>query len=557
MPTQRGFDSYYGFLSGCEDHVNQLNCCGPCDVKKYGIGKVIDLFEADNAKNTSGPAVGKNGTNNMYGFTQHAVDKIAAHDKARPFFLYAALHNTHAPFEVPPAYEALYNHSFRPQNVWSGMVSAVDESVGNITAALKASGMWDNTLLVFATDNGSPVCGWGASGSNAPLRGGKASDWEGGVRVPGVVGGGWTGLPAAARGTTTRGLVHISDWYKTFAAVAGADGVDGGGPSPQDSIDLSGWLLSGKAATTASPRNMIVHDHYCNGCRAKKEASGGGPTSGAAPETAAAAAAEVEVSADGGSDARYRAYFEPYGGTTGPAAGAAATTAAVGAGAGTWATLPGKALTCSSAEFKGSLGTKASAADCLAALQARTDADYGVWRGDPGSNKGCYACDCSDRGDPSTWKYAAMAGAASFVGTGVLVPTPAPPPTPPPFRTNATGAIRVGDWKLMVGAQPQATWFGDFSPNATFNGTAANVQGCTHAPCLFNISADPTEHDDVAAQFPDVVAQLLATFHTLDYEYHGADSQSFGGDQDGYCAAAANNSGFMVPWRDAPVGEHL
>ena len=69
-----------------------------------------------------------------------------------PFFLYAALHNTHAPFEVPPQYEARYNHSFRPQNVWSGMVSAVDESVGNITRALKDNNMWDDTLVVFDTE---------------------------------------------------------------------------------------------------------------------------------------------------------------------------------------------------------------------------------------------------------------------------------------------------------------------------------------------------------------------------------------------------------------------
>ena len=504
--------------------MNQLNCCGPCNATKFGIGKVIDLFEADNAKNVSGAAVGKNGTNNMYGFTSHAVDKILTHDPAKPFFLYAAMHNTHAPFQVPSQFEAKYNHSFRPQNVWSGMVSAVDESVANITLALKTNNMWENTLFVFATDNGSPVCGWGASGSNAPLRGSKSTDFEGGVRVPAFVGGGWGGLPTAARGSVTHGLAHVSDWYKTFAKVAGADGEDAGGPSPQDSIDLSAWLLGGHAATEPSPRSMIVHDHYCHGCRDKV----GG-------------VAEFEIEAD--SAARNRAYLDPYGTAVVP----------VTAGKGTWATLEDKALTCSSAEFKGSLGSKANAADCLSALRARDNADYGVWRGDAGSNKGCYACDCSDRGDPSTWKYDDLKGAVSFVGTGVLVPTPAPPPTPPVFKTNVTGAIRVGDWKLMVGAQPQATWFGAFSPNATFNSTAANVQGCVYAPCLFNISADPTEHNDLSAHFPDVVAQLLATFHTFDQEYHGSDSKSFGGDQDGYCAAAANNSGFMVPWRERPV----
>jgi hypothetical protein len=77
---------------------------------------------------------------------------------------------------------------------------------------------------------------WGASGSNEPFRGGKASDWEGGVRVPLAVSGGL--LPPSARGKKATGLAHVSDWYKTFASLAGASPEDTGGPSPMDSIDL-------------------------------------------------------------------------------------------------------------------------------------------------------------------------------------------------------------------------------------------------------------------------------------------------------------------------------
>jgi arylsulfatase A-like enzyme len=81
-----------------------------------------------------------------------------------------ALHNTHAPFEVPELYASLYNYSFTLQKTWAGMVSMVDETVKNVTTELKAQKMWENTLLIMAGDNGSPVCGWGAAGSNAPLR---------------------------------------------------------------------------------------------------------------------------------------------------------------------------------------------------------------------------------------------------------------------------------------------------------------------------------------------------------------------------------------------------
>jgi arylsulfatase A-like enzyme len=126
---------------------------------------VIDLYEADVEKNFSRAAIGRNGTNNMFGFTSHATATIHAHaaenvrrrqaeistEPERPLFLYAALHNTHAPFQVPARFQDMYNHSFKPQNVWSGMVSAVDETVKNITVALKEASMWENTLLVFAT----------------------------------------------------------------------------------------------------------------------------------------------------------------------------------------------------------------------------------------------------------------------------------------------------------------------------------------------------------------------------------------------------------------------
>ena len=59
--------------------MTQENCCQACNRTRYGIGKVIDLFEEDVARNVSGPALGKNGTSNMFGFTQVAVDIVHAH----------------------------------------------------------------------------------------------------------------------------------------------------------------------------------------------------------------------------------------------------------------------------------------------------------------------------------------------------------------------------------------------------------------------------------------------------------------------------------------------
>ena len=89
--------------------------------------------------------------------------------------------------EAPDEFNAMYSFPLPLQNTFDAMVSVVDSTVANVTVALKASGMWDTTLLIWTTDNGSP-CEVG--GSNAPLRGNKAAAWEGGTRVPAFIAGG-------------------------------------------------------------------------------------------------------------------------------------------------------------------------------------------------------------------------------------------------------------------------------------------------------------------------------------------------------------------------------
>lgn len=104
----------------------------------------------------------------------------------------------------------------------------------------------------MASDNGSPV---EVGGSNWPLRGSKGTNWEGGVRVPALVGGG--ALPPAAAGANRTGLVHASDVYATFCALAGVPAADGDW-APVDGLDA--WpYISG--ANASAPRTRIVHEH--------------------------------------------------------------------------------------------------------------------------------------------------------------------------------------------------------------------------------------------------------------------------------------------------------
>ena len=246
-PVGRGFNASFGFLSGGEDHYSQHNFWGCPNAP------ATDLYQGEQ------PAIGKNGSYNGFAFTDAAIRFVTEHvDKhpANPFFLYFALHNTHAPVEAPADTVALYNFSQSLRNEFNAMTSIVDESVKNVTNALKELGIWENTLFIWTNDNGSPVS---VAGSNYPFRGSKGNNFEGGVHVPALLSGGV--LPEAMRGRVLDGVVHIADFYSTFCHLAGGiDPTDTNpdAPSPIDSLNM--WpYLSG--AVQESPRNLTVFDH--------------------------------------------------------------------------------------------------------------------------------------------------------------------------------------------------------------------------------------------------------------------------------------------------------
>ncbi len=93
----------------------------------------------------------------------------------------------------------------------------MDSAMKNLTQVLKSTKMWDNTLLLWSADNGGPSGVDSKSGNNWPLRGGKHSDFEGGVRANALVTGGY--LPQNRRGKSMDGYIHICDWYQTFAKI--------------------------------------------------------------------------------------------------------------------------------------------------------------------------------------------------------------------------------------------------------------------------------------------------------------------------------------------------
>lgn len=180
-----------------------------------------------------------------------------------PLFLYLAYQAVHAPDQVPIEYSRPYRGLWEdnPQRqTYAGMLTAADEGIGNVTQALREGGLWEDTLVIFTTDNGGPTTTCAVQGSsNHPKRGGKCSVWDGGTRGDGILSG-----PAMTklgfinhRSNSTKAsddgvlhrqfphLFHVVDWMPTIVEMIGVE------IHPSTALDgKSQWqaLLHGTAA---------------------------------------------------------------------------------------------------------------------------------------------------------------------------------------------------------------------------------------------------------------------------------------------------------------------
>jgi len=225
QPNSRGFDDFYGFLGGGHDYLPAK--FGPAYDRQVKAGtKYINEYLLPLEHN------GKPVTETEYltdGLSREAVRFVhEAAAKKTPFFLYLAYNAPHTPLQAKPQDLAQFpDIKDRKRQTYAAMVYGVDRGVGELVKALKATGAYDNTLIVFLSDNGGRT---DEGADNTPLRGVKGDTWEGGYRVPMFFH--WPKhVPA---GQSFDHPVTALDFYPTFAGLAGAtlpvgkklDGVD-------------------------------------------------------------------------------------------------------------------------------------------------------------------------------------------------------------------------------------------------------------------------------------------------------------------------------------------
>ena len=285
LPTTRGFDRYYGLADGCSNFFNPGLKARPGEGPPGRKGKTRVRRWAIEDKVIMGYTSPDKKFYHTDAFTTYAIDRLDEYkDEDKPFVLYLPYTAPHYPLHAWPKDIAKYrgkykigwdeirkqrfkrmnemgiigpNHKLTPRAskawddlsdeqqdaedlkmaVYAAMIDRVDQNLGRLFAKVKELGEWDNTLIMFLTDNGAcseqpnttpdilpgPVesyrtvsVGW-ANASNTPYRKFKSTDYEGGIRTPLIAH--W---PGVIKPGMTNQVGHIIDISATFRDITGA-----------------------------------------------------------------------------------------------------------------------------------------------------------------------------------------------------------------------------------------------------------------------------------------------------------------------------------------------
>jgi arylsulfatase A-like enzyme len=238
-PRQRGFDHQYGPLIGEIDYFTH---------EQHGV---VDWYR-DNDR-----VVEEGYSTTLLG--NEAVKLVDRHDPAAPLFLYLAFNAAHTPYEATPEYLDRYKHIEDPsRRAYAGSITAMDDQIARVLAALDRKKMRENTLIVFMSDNGGTrnamFAGEGDMSKvkipcdNGPYRDGKGSLYEGGTRVAALAT--W---PGHIKPGVLDQMLHVVDWYPTLVGLAGGQTAKA---KPLDGMDVWPTISEGKP----SPRNEIVYN---------------------------------------------------------------------------------------------------------------------------------------------------------------------------------------------------------------------------------------------------------------------------------------------------------
>jgi arylsulfatase A len=253
LPTRHGFDYYYGIPYSNDMAIDPVNAKFAKDIV-FREGKDAEKVRAEKASNNKVPLMRGEDvieypvdqTTLTKRYTAEAV-RLINENKGKPFFLYLPHAMPHVPLHVSADFKG------RTKTMFGDVMEELDWSVGEVLKAVKDAGIDDKTLIIFTSDNGAH------QGSAGPLRGKKATMYEGGFRVPCIVR--WPGKVPA--GVVNDEVTATVDMLPTFAKLAGGSAPD---DRPIDGKDIRPLLFGEKDAK--SPHEYYLFPHLNGALRA-------------------------------------------------------------------------------------------------------------------------------------------------------------------------------------------------------------------------------------------------------------------------------------------------
>jgi arylsulfatase len=247
LPNDQGFDDWWGFPKSSGDTLRELQPGWTAEIapqqpllegRARQVSKQVGVYDLALRPLMDGMITDKS--------VAYILEQAGS---TQPFFLYV-------PFSLPHT-PPLPNPKFadKSKTDYQNVLREIDANTGAILEALARAGLADNTIVVWASDNGPETMQgigvqYGAQADSGPFRGEFPSAWEGAIRTPAIVR--WPGHVPANRSSNE--LVSIADFYSTFARLAG---VESGIPRDRaiDSIDQTDFFLG---TESRSPREHVM-----------------------------------------------------------------------------------------------------------------------------------------------------------------------------------------------------------------------------------------------------------------------------------------------------------
>jgi arylsulfatase A-like enzyme len=184
LPLNRGFDYQYGFYGASSLYTPERNWS---HVMNYEHKSFSTQYQWNMGRYGEAAIMhmGKEIREEQYitwAFRDKAMEFIEK-NKEKPFFLYCAFSAPHIPFQAPVEYYCKYGHvADENKRVYYAMISALDDAIGEIHQKIKDLGLEENTIIYVISDNGG--ASYTSATDNFPLKGGKLTQFEGGINVP-------------------------------------------------------------------------------------------------------------------------------------------------------------------------------------------------------------------------------------------------------------------------------------------------------------------------------------------------------------------------------------